>query len=164
MNGRERRHVGNLLYRVTNEIIEEARAHGCGVIAVENLASIREDIDEADWFHRWAFRRLRKILAYKTTAIGIELATVEPRNTSIGCLECGHAERATRTEPNRTGSRFQCRRCDMIANADYNAARNVAFRYVRRGPQSPRGTGVSHCALVSGTVTPSGDYTPHLNP
>jgi putative transposase len=157
MSGRQRRHITEVVHQVANGIIQEAVEHDCAVIAIEDLSNIREEVKNNSWFHRWAFRQLRDILSYKVQKEGIKLATVEPRNTSIGCSECGHV-----ADANRTGSRFRRRRCGLTADADYNAAKNVAFRYVRRGPQSPRGTGASHCTLKSGTVTPSGDYT-HLD-
>jgi transposase len=126
------------------------------VIAIEDLTEIREGVGNATWFHRWAFRRVREILSSKAAGEGLAVETVEPRNTSKRCSECSHVAAG-----DRNGLRFECLACGATADADYNAAKNVGLRYVRRGPQSPRGTGASHCALTSGTVTPGGDYTPH---
>jgi len=52
-------------------------------------------------------------------------------------------------------------KCESEANADYNAAKNIGMRYVRRGQQSFRRTGNSQLALKYRTVTPSGEFTAH---
>ncbi|MFP9193298.1 zinc ribbon domain-containing protein, partial [Natrialbaceae archaeon A-CW1-1] len=54
---------------------------------------------------------------------------------------------------------FRCVKCGSEANADYNAAKNIGMRYVRRGQQSSRRTGNSQLALKSGTVTPNAGFT-----
>jgi len=60
-----------------------------------------------------------------------------------------------------TRNDFRCVKCESEANADYNAAKNIGMRYVRRGQQSSRRTGNSQLALKSGTVTPSGVFIAH---
>jgi len=72
--------------------------------------------------------------------------------TSKRCAECGFT--ADENRPNRND--FCCQKCESEANADYNAAKNIGMRYVRRGQQSSRRTGNSQLALKSGTVTSSG--------
>ncbi|EMA48157.1 IS1341-type transposase (TCE32) [Halococcus salifodinae DSM 8989] len=54
---------------------------------------------------------------------------------------------------------FRCQKCDHEANADYNVARNIGFRYVRRGRQSSRRTGDGQLALKSGTLKPKRGFT-----
>ncbi|MFB6269099.1 MAG: zinc ribbon domain-containing protein, partial [Halobacterium sp.] len=69
--------------------------------------------------------------------------------------ECGF--NSTENRPAR--SHFRCCECGVEANADYNAAKNIGLRYVRRGRQSFRRTGDSQLALKSGTVTPNGHFS-----
>lgn len=157
MSGREQRHVRGRLHDIANEIVGEAQRYDCTIIAFEDLDGIRDRIPEAGFFHRWAFRQLVAYVTYRTELLDIRVETVDPTYTSLRCADCGHVDDANR--PSR--GQFRCQRCETSANADYNAAKNVALKYVRRGPQSSRRTGASRCALKSGTVTPNGEFTPY---
>lgn len=152
VGGREYRYVRDVLHRVSNGIVAEADDHDCDLIAFEELDGIRERLPDAGWFHVWAFGRLVEFVRYKARDADIAVETVDPRNTSRRCADCGHVADANRP----TRDRFRCGACGNEANADYNAAKNVGLRYVRRGPQSSRGTGTRRCALKSGTVGESG--------
>ncbi|GGI98398.1 hypothetical protein GCM10008995_05330 [Halobellus salinus] len=46
------------LHTIANGLIQEAIENGCSHIVFEDLTRIRENIPEATWQHRWAFRRL----------------------------------------------------------------------------------------------------------
>ncbi len=67
---------------------------------------------------------VRACIAYKALAAGLVVAYVDPRDTSRTCAACGHCARANR----RDQSHFLCLRCGHEANADVNAARNIAAR------------------------------------
>ncbi|MCY4732887.1 transposase [Natronomonas gomsonensis] len=155
-SGRELRYVRDVLHRASNAIVDEALRYECDVIAFEDLSHIR-DRTGASWGHRWAFRTLYEQVEYKAEIEGISVKQVGSAYTSKRCAECGFTadkNRATRTD-------FRCVKCESEANADYNAAKNIGMRYVRRGQQSSRRTGNSQLALKSGTVTPSGGFTAH---
>jgi len=126
------------------------------VIAFEDLTNIR-DRTGASWGHKWAFRTLYEQVEYKAEAVGVSVKQVGSAYTSKRCAECGFT--ADENRPTRTD--FCCQKCESEANADYNAAKNIRMRYVRRGQQSSRPTGNSQFALNSGTVTPSGGFTAH---
>ncbi len=71
--------------------------------------------------------------------------------TSETCSRCGYTE-----EGNRDGRRFYCRSCGYENDADYNAAKNIALRYLAlHGQTLPGGAGHGKLALTSGTMTPS---------
>ena len=155
-SGRELRYIRDVLHRASNAIVDEALRHECDVIAFEDLTHIR-DRTGASWGHKWAFRTLYEQVEYKAEAEGISVKQVGSAYTSTRCAECGFTadeNRVTRTD-------FRCVKCESEANADYNAAKNIGMRYVRRGQQSSRRTGNSQLALKSGTVTPSGGFTAH---
>jgi len=156
MSGRESRYVRDVLHRVANDILEEALAHGCEYIAFENLKHIRERAPPVKEFHQWAHRQLVDLVEYKTEAEGICVEFVSPRNTSRRCPDCGHTSKGNRV----TQAEFECESCGATANADYVGAKNVGWRYVRRGLQSSRRTGESQLALKSGTVTPTRGFVP----
>ena len=155
-SGRELRYVRDVLHRASNAVIDEALRYGCDVIAFEDLIHIRERTG-ASWGHKWAFRTLYEQVEYKAEAVGIAVKQVGSAYTSKRCAECGF----TADENRPTRSDFRCQKCGSEANADYNAAKNIGMRYVRRGQQSSRRTGDSQLALKSGTVTPSGGFTAH---
>ena len=155
-SGRELRYVRDVLHRASNAIVTEALRFECDVIAFEDLTHIRDQTG-ASWGHKWAFRTLYEQVAYKAEAEGIAVKQVGSAYTSKRCAECGF----TADENRPTRNDFRCVKCESEANADYNAAKNIGMRYVRRGQQSSRRTGNSQLALKSGTVTPSGDFTAH---
>jgi len=155
-SSRELRYVREVLHRASNAIVDEALRYDCDVIAFEDLTHIR-DRTGASWGHKWAFRTLYEQVEYKAEAEGIAVKQVGSAYTSKRCAECGFT--ADENRPTRTD--FRCVKCESKANADYNAAKNIGMRYVRRGQQSSRRTGNSQLALKSGTVTPSGGFTAH---
>ncbi|WP_436928128.1 RNA-guided endonuclease InsQ/TnpB family protein [Halosimplex amylolyticum] len=155
-SGRELRYARDVLHRASNAIVDEALRYECDVIAFEDLTHIR-DRTSASWGHKWAFRTLYEQVEYKAESEGISVKQVGSAYTSKRCAECGFT--ADENRPTRTD--FRCQKCDSEANADYNAAKNIGMRYIRRGQQSSRRTGDSQLALKSGTVTPSGGFTAH---
>lgn len=150
LSEREDRYVRHVLHSVANGIVDEALEHDCAGIILEDLSDIREDLPFAQWHSEWAFRKLKDFVEYKAEYEGLFVDTLNPRNTSKRCNECGfvHGE-------NRHSEAFECRRCGKQNHADYNAAKNVAELYLLRGHQPPRGRSVSQYALKSGSRTPS---------
>jgi putative transposase len=153
-SGRQLRYVRDVVHQASDSIITEARRYDCDVIAFENLTNIR-DRTSGSWGHTWAFRRLYEQTRYKAEATGITVKQVDPAYTSTRCSECGFTAEGNRS----SRSDFHCLECESEASADYNAAKNIGLRYVRRGRQSSRRTGDSQLALKSGTVTPNGGFT-----
>ena len=156
MSGRESRYVRDVLHQVANDVIEEALTHDCEYIAFENLTHIRERAPPVKEFHQWAHRQLVDLVEYRADAEGLCVEYVSPENTSRRCPECGHTSEGNRV----TQAEFECESCGATMNADYVGAKNVGWRYVRRGLQSSRRTGDSQLALKSGTVTPNRGFVP----
>ncbi|MBS7671386.1 RNA-guided endonuclease InsQ/TnpB family protein [Croceicoccus gelatinilyticus] len=72
------------------------------------------------------------MLGYKLEERGGILISVDPKNTSRQCAECGH----TAPENRESQAIFRCNACDHQAHADINAARNILARGInlkRRG-------------------------------
>ncbi len=77
--------------------------------------------------------------------------TVDPSYTSQQCSKCG-----TTLEENRARRHFECLDCSHTANADYNAAKNVARKLalqLQRRQKSPAGGAFCQYALKSGIMT-----------
>lgn len=78
----------------------------------------------------WGFAQLRAFVTYKAILAGVAILFVDPRNTSRTCWECGFVEKRNR----RSQAEFLCLRCGHTANADQNAARNLATRGAVKRP------------------------------
>jgi len=154
---RERRFCRDYLHRVSNRIVAEAERYGCSHVVFEDLRHIRDSMPGGLKFHEWAHRQLVQYVRYKAEYRDIAVEFVDPKDTSRECAECGHVSEQNRPERDR----FACCDCGATANADYNAAKTIGLRYIRRGHQSSRRTGDRRLALKSGTVTPSGVFDPY---
>jgi IS605 OrfB family transposase len=144
-----------MLHRIANGIIEEAAENGCTVIAFEELTGIRDRLPEASWGHEWAFERLYEYVDYKAALHGIDVEQVNPENTSRRCSTCGF------THPdNRDGTAFECLKCGYENHADYNAAKNIGLRYLRRTQTGDGGGAPVGVRLNRGTVNANGEYEP----
>ena len=150
VSGREDEYVKHVLHSVANEIVEEALEHECDSIIFEKLDGIRDRLPYADWHSMWAFRKLKQFVEYKAEEKGVFVDTVNPKNTSKRCNECGYVH-----DDNRHQDEFECQRCGKQNHADYNAAKNIAELYLLRGHQPSRGRSVGQYALKSGSRTPS---------
>jgi putative transposase len=138
---RFRRHENHV---ISKTIVETAKRTERG-IAVEDLSGIRGRVtarggDARNRLSGWSFFQLFSFLAYKSTLAGVPIVTVDPRNTSRTCAECGHCEKANR----KSQGEFSCRSCGHRANADQNAARNIRSRALAASKSaieldSPRG-------------------------
>jgi len=140
------------LHQIANELVQEARDHDCTVIAFEGLTDIRERTG-ASWGHKWAFNRLYEYVEYKAAEYGIDVDQVEPENTSRRCSTCGF------THPdNREGEDFECLKCGYKNHADYNAAKNIGLRYLRRSQTGGDEGAPLGVRLNSGMVNVNGEY------
>ncbi|WP_158059484.1 RNA-guided endonuclease InsQ/TnpB family protein [Halorussus halophilus] len=143
------------LHRVANELLEEAVENDCSHIVFENLTHIRENVPEATWQHVWAFRRLYEYVEYKAEEYGLNVEQVPPENTSKRCSTCGFTH-----GNNRSGESFECQKCGYENHADYNASKNIGFRYLRRRQNADDGGAPVGVALNRGTLNVSGEYSP----
>jgi putative transposase len=142
------------LHRISNELVAEARNHDCLAIAFEDLTDIRERTG-ASWGHKWAFNRLYEYVEYKAEEYGITVEQVDPENTSRRCSECGF------THPdNRESESFTCLKCGYENHADYNAAKNIGLRYLRRNQTGDDGGAPLGVRLNSGMVNVNGEHEP----
>ena len=123
----------------------------------EDLEQIRERISNASKFQQWAFRELKRQTEYKAHAEGITVESVHPAYTS---QRCSHADCGFTHEDNRDSDKFTCQKCGKELHADYNAARNIAHRYIQNRLKSGSGGATHHLALKSGTLNGNGEYSP----
>ena len=114
---------------VSRQLVQSA-APGTTIV-IENLKDIRTETrqkgkQQRRAMHQWSFQRLRDLLVYKAEAWGCTVVAIDPRHTSQCCSRCGCVHRSNR----RSQSRFQCQNCGFELNADLNAGRNIAVKYL----------------------------------
>ena len=143
------------LHTVANELISEAIENDCSHIVFEELTHIRENTPKATWQHIWAFRRLYEYVEYKASEKGVEVAQVDPRNTSKRCSTCGFTH-----SKNRHKESFECQQCGYENHADYNASKNIGLQYLRCRQNAGDGGAPVDVRLNRGTLNVSGEYVP----
>ena len=127
LSGKEARFRKNTNHVISKRIVQKAKQQH-KALAIEELRHIRQRT-EARLRHSqrarqssWAFGQLRQFLSYKAALAGVPLHTVDPRNTSRTCSECGHCTKANR----KSQATFCCVECGHTDNADRNAAINIS--------------------------------------
>jgi putative transposase len=101
------------------------------IIVVENLTDIRSRTKQRGRkqrrrHHGWSYAQLRTFTTYKAEEVGSRVEAVDPRKTSQRCSKCGFVHKKNRP----TQSLFLCLSCGYQVNADFNAARNVEWKYL----------------------------------
>ncbi len=123
-SAKEDKWIHTYYHSLTRGVIKFCLQNGCGTIHMEDLAKLREQ-DLKSEFRRlmWVPSKFYEILKYKADEHGISIVKINPRNTSRRCSACGHIAVENRLKQ----SEFSCVSCGMEANADYNAALNIAL-------------------------------------
>lgn len=122
LKGREQRFASITNHTISKRIVGQAVTENKG-IAIEDLTHIRERTTvrkaQRRKHHSWAFAQLRSFLEYKARLAGIPFVVVDPHYTSKTCNVCKHLG-------DRNGKHFSCTSCGNLADADVNAAKNIA--------------------------------------
>jgi predicted RNA-binding Zn-ribbon protein involved in translation (DUF1610 family) len=128
-----------LAHLASNVILLLARIHGCSLVAIESLSTLKSTGRGKGVRGRW--RQYRKnttirgeiwrLLKYKCALAGVRLRTVPPQHTSHTCPRCGKAAPTYRspTERNKVedgGRWLWCGECGYNADRDYAASLNIA--------------------------------------
>lgn len=134
-------------HQISRRIVDKAKAQHCS-IAVEDLTGIgkRTRFRKAQRARMsgWSFYQLRSFIEYKSKLAGVHYETIDPRNTSRECPECGHIAKANR----KTQSQFQCVACGHKENADVVGAKGIR----KKGRLNrPIVTNVDPCAVATGS-------------
>ena len=127
LSGREARFKRQVNHRISKELVVVAKGTK-RAIPLEDLKGIRSQAtvrhEQRDRHGKWAFNQLRAFVDYKAKIAGVPVLMVDPRDTSRRCSACGHTEKLNRVSQ----SRFKCRVCGRMENADFNAAKNIRWR------------------------------------
>jgi IS605 OrfB family transposase len=132
LEGRIGHAYSTLNHQLSSTLIEFAKNNGAGVIQMEDLSGLQEELTGTFLGARWRYHQLQEYVKYKAEEVGIKLRKVNPRFTSRRCSECGHIvvsfDRKFRDANKTAGytTKFKCPNCEYEADPDYNAARNLA--------------------------------------
>lgn len=131
---RESRFRSHTNHVISKALVTFAKDTGRG-ISVEELTGIRDRTqfrrEQRAKMGGWSFGQLRGFIEYKGRLYGVPVVAVDPRNTSRTCSKCGHCEKDNR----KSQSEFLCMACGRSANADHNAAINIAARATINWPK-----------------------------
>ena len=130
-------HIANIrhdyLHKITTRISKNHAMIACEDLRVANMSKSASGTMENKGRHVKAKSGLNKsildqgwgmmvdMLEYKQHWQGGLLIKVNPRYTSQTCSQCQHIAKENR----QTQSKFECVKCRYVANADFNAARNI---------------------------------------
>jgi len=125
------RRIDDIIHTVTRRVVEYAERLEDGVLVLEDLTYLRENMDYGSYMNRrlhgWAYAQIHAQIRYKAEEKGIPVETVNPRDTSKRCYECG--EEGSRPHQ----ATFRCSNDDCWVSefqADVNGAANIAQRYL----------------------------------
>ena len=105
---------------MSHAIIQFAVQNQCGMIQMEDLTGIGE---RSAFLKRWSYYDLQLKIEQKAAEAGISVKKIKAQYTSQRCSKCGHVAKENRLSQ----AEFVCVSCGYTANADYNAARNIAI-------------------------------------
>ena len=108
---------------LSKQIVEFALENKCATIYIEDLAGIGRDDKNSFVLRNWSYFQLQNFIEYKGKMEGIKVIKIKPKYTSQACSKCGDVHQDNR----ESQSKFACKSCGFEDNADYNAARNIAF-------------------------------------
>lgn len=106
-------------HKYARYIVNMALKHRCGTIQLEDLSGIRED---NTFLANWPYYDLQQKIEYKAKEVGIRVVKINPEYTSQRCSHCGHIAKENRPDQ----ATFECTKCGLKTNADFNAAKNIA--------------------------------------
>jgi predicted Zn-ribbon and HTH transcriptional regulator len=128
-----------LAHLASNVLLVLAQVHGCTLLAVESLTTLkttgRGKGVKGRWRHYRNNTQLRgeiwRMARYKCRLVGLRFRTVASRDTSHTCPRCGQAAQTFRAPDRREemvswGRWLRCATCGYSADRDYAASVNIA--------------------------------------
>jgi len=121
-----------LNHQLSHCVIEFAKNHGAGVIQIENLKGLAEELSGTFIGQNWRYNQLQNYIKYKAEEAGIEVKEVNPCKTSRRCSQCGFIyddftfQYRQANKKKGKSAMFECPKGCKPLNADYNAAKNLA--------------------------------------
>jgi len=128
-----------LAHLASNVLVLLARVHGCSLLSMESLKTLKTTGRGKGVRGRWRNYRnnstirgeIWKLLRYKCHLIGLRFHTEQPRGTSHTCPHCGQPASTYRSPSERKkavkwGRWMYCDACSYNGDRDYCASVNIA--------------------------------------
>jgi len=128
-----------MAHLASNVLLLLARVHGCSLLSMESLKTLKSTGRGKGVRGRWRNYRnnstirgeIWSLLRYKCHLIGLRFHTEQPRGTSHTCPRCGHPaktyrEPSDRKEAVKWGRWMYCDDCHYHGDRDYCASVNIA--------------------------------------
>ena len=128
-----------LAHLASNVLSLLARVHGCSLLSMESLKTLKTTGRGRGVRGRWRNYRTNatirgeiwRLLRYKCHLVGLRFQTCPPRGTSHSCPHCGKAAKTYRSpdqrgEDVRWGRWMWCEACGFNGDRDYCASLNIA--------------------------------------
>ena len=121
-SNKEQRWMRDTDHKISRAIVNDAIAHGVGVIRLEKLSNIRSTARTSrknnHSLHSWSFYRLAQYIEYKANLAGINVEYVNPAYTSQTCPKCGERHHAK-------DRLYVCPHCGYRSHRDRIGAVNI---------------------------------------
>jgi putative transposase len=128
-----------LAHLASNVLLLLARVHGCSLLSMESLKTLKTTGRGRGVRGRWRHYRnnatirgeIWRLLRYKCHLVGLRFQTCPPRGTSHTCPSCGkpaktYREPSNRSEAVKWGRWMWCEACNFNGDRDYCASLNIA--------------------------------------
>ncbi len=128
-----------LAHLASNVLLLLARVHGCSLLSMESLKTLKSTGRGKGVRGRWRNYRTNsqirgeiwRLLRYKCHLIGLRFHTEQPRGTSHACPRCGAPAKTYRSPSDRNeavkwGRWMYCDGCQYHGDRDYCASVNIA--------------------------------------
>lgn len=128
-----------LAHLASNVLLLLARVHGCSLLSMESLKTLKTTGRGRGVRGRWrnycnnaTIRgEIWRLVRYKCHLMGLRFQTCPPRGTSHTCPHCGNAAKTyrapdQRSEDVRWGRWMWCEACSFNGDRDYCASLNIA--------------------------------------
>jgi len=102
--------------------VNQLNLSGVSEVRLEDIKNLRKGKATSALLSRWNYADIFGALSLKCEELGVQVTRVQNAYTSRRCNACGWTEKR-----NRKGETFKCRECGHSANADINAAKNIAL-------------------------------------
>jgi putative transposase len=156
-----------LAHLASNVLLLLARVHGCSLLSMESLKTLKTTGRGRGVRGRWrnycnnaTIRgEIWRLLRYKCHLVGLRFQTCPPRGTSHTCPHCGKAARtyrepSQRTEDVRWGRWMWCEACGFNGDRDYCASLNIARLGVAYLIQMKDTSKARSCSITDPRVKP----------
>ena len=122
--------TNDLNHKLSRELVDYCLLQNIDVLGLEALKG-NHLANRRFRRYNWAFKDLLSKITYKARNAGLKVVGVDPAYTSQRCHRCGDISKDNR----QSQSKYCCGKCNLIFNADINAAKNIQYFTVLNGSQ-----------------------------